>query len=77
MQLYASGMSIKANITFLSRDDAYIRDVEFDVLPREGEDVGVYPLGTAGHRRIDRVERVRHFIDDAGVHRVELLLSTP
>lgn len=67
-------MAIKANITFTHTDDPPRKGVEFDVLPREGEDLAVAASGSSGHKRIDRVVRVRHFITDTG-QGIEILVG--
>lgn len=69
---------LRANITFTHTDDPYLEDVEFDVLPRQGEDLAVISMDDIvmgeGPKRIDRVARVRHYMVSGNQH-IELILD--
>lgn len=69
---------VKASITFTHTDDPYMKDVEFDVLPRHGEDIGIVGMDGVvmgeGPKRIDVVARVRHYLED-GRQYIELILD--
>jgi hypothetical protein len=65
---------VKVSITFMETDDPFMKDVEVDVVPREGEQIGIIPSRVGHGYRLDNVDRVRHYIGEEG-HEIHLQIG--